>query len=198
MDSNEVDDLIKDLQNLYRTLRDKTREKYNRINPFYEDLFDWKERGRYWLGEDKNVTIYNSTTLVGDVKIGKNTWIGPFCSLDGNGGLSIGENCSISLGCQLVTHDSVKWALSGGKSPYEYAPISIGNNCYLGTYVMVRKGTTIGNHCLIGAGAVVTKDIPDNSIAVGIPAKVVGKVVVSNDGDVELVYDDKASSLEDL
>src|SRR5207302_3955069 len=104
-----------DLIALHRELRAETMRRYRRINPFYEDLFDWKERGAFWLGEDKGVTIYNSTSVVGDVKIGEHTWIGPFCSLDGNGGLSIGAFCSISLGCQLLTHDTVKWALSGGK-----------------------------------------------------------------------------------
>ena len=42
------------------------------------------------------MTIYDSTTVVGDVKIGENTWIGPFCSIDGGGGLEIGENCDIT------------------------------------------------------------------------------------------------------
>jgi acetyltransferase-like isoleucine patch superfamily enzyme len=178
------------LGELYSELRDHTHSRYNRINPFYEDLFDWRERGKYWLGEDKGVTIYNSTTVVGDVSIGEHTWIGPFCSLDGPGGLTIGRYCSISLGCQLLTHDTVKWALSGGKAEYEYAPTTVGDCCFLGSYVVVLKGVTIGNHCVIGAGAVVTKDVPDNSIVAGVPARRIGAVHFDEKGQVNLQYED--------
>jgi acetyltransferase-like isoleucine patch superfamily enzyme len=186
--------LLSDLKQVHEHLRAETRDKYRRINPFSEDLFDWKERGEYWLGEDRNVTIYNSTTLVGEVSIGKNTWVGPFCSLDGTGGLTIGESCSISLGCQLLSHDTVKWSLSGGVAPYEYAPIRIGDCCFLGVYSVVLKSVTIGDHCLIAAGAVVTKDVPSYSIVAGVPARTIGKVVIGENGEVELQFDKDAPS----
>lgn len=186
--------LWEDLRALHKHLRSETRGKYRRINPFYEDLFEWKERGAYWLGEDSNVTIYNSATIVGDVSIGKNSWIGPFCSLDGTGGLVIGESCSISLGCQILSHDTVKWSLSGGAAPYEYAPIKIGNCCFLGVYSVVLKSVTIGDHCLIGAGAVVTKDVPSHSIVAGVPARPIGKVLIHQKGQVELQFDKDTQS----
>lgn len=186
--TDETKQQWENLKELHRELRDETLLKHRRINPFYEDLFDWKERGKYWLGEDKGVTIYNSTSIVGDVSIGRDTWIGPFCSLDGSGGLSIGEFCSISLGCQLLTHDTVRWALSGGKAAYEYAPIRIGNCCFLGVHAVVVKGVTIGNHCLVGANSVVTRDVPDFAIVVGSPAREIGTVHVSDDGQVKLEY----------
>ena len=193
MDSMNSDpmqaELFKQFLQLHHTLRDYTRKEYNRINPFIEDVFDWKERGEYFFGKGKNITVYNTCTIVGNVEVGENTWIGPYTALDGNGGLKIGSFCSISAGVNIVTHDSVKYALSGGKIPYEYAPISIGNFCFIGTGAFISKGVTIGNHCLIGAGAVVTKDIPDNSIALGIPAMVKGKVVINADNKIEFCYD---------
>ena len=192
MDMREETRLLwENLKELHKNLRDFTMNKYNRINPFYEDLFSWKERGEYWLGEDKGVTIYNSATVVGDVSIGESTWIGPFCSLDGTGGLSIGSYCSISAGCQLITHDSVKWALSGGKSKYEYESIHIGDCCFLGSRVIVVKGVTVGNHSLVGAGAVVTKDVPDYSIVAGVPARRVGRVHLDGNEQVEFKYDNR-------
>jgi acetyltransferase-like isoleucine patch superfamily enzyme len=121
----ELESLWRQLKRLHRALRDHTYKRYSRVNPFVENLFDWKEKGEFFGG--KNVTIYDSTTIVGDVKIGDHTWIGPFCSLDGTAGLVIGRYCSISLGCQLLTHDTVKWALSGGKMSYEYANTKIGD-----------------------------------------------------------------------
>ena len=51
--------------------------------------------------------------------------------------------------------------------------ITIGNNVAFGQNVMILKGVTIGDNCFIGAGSIVTKDIPSNSIAVGIPCKVI-------------------------
>jgi hypothetical protein len=74
------------LLELHHWCRNYTRKNYDRINPFYEDLFDSSERGSYWTQEDKGITIYNSTTVIGDVEIGEHTWIGPFCLLDGGGG----------------------------------------------------------------------------------------------------------------
>lgn len=182
---NKLKDQLFELQ---KQLRQETMDKFNRVNPFVEDITDWKERGEFLFGKGKNITVYNTCTVVGNVKVGKNTWIGPYTALDGNGGLEIGENCSISSHVNIVSHDSVKWALSGGKHPYEYAPIKIGNCCFIGTGAMITKGVTIGNHCLIGAGAVVTKDIPDNSIVYGVPAKVVGMVEVNGES-VEFKYE---------
>ena len=189
MDVNErLEGLRADLQALHEHLRAETLERYGRMNPFAEDLFDWKERGRAWTRDDRGVTIYNSTTVVGEVTIGEDTWIGPYCSLDGSGGLSIGHHCSISLGCQLLTHDTVKWALSGGLAEYERAASSIGDCCFLGTYAVVLKGTTIGNRCVIGAGAVVSGAVPDDTIVAGVPARPIGRVEVGRDGHVQLRY----------
>jgi acetyltransferase-like isoleucine patch superfamily enzyme len=181
----ELVTLWKQLQTLHFKLRDFTKRKYNRVNPFTEDLFEWKEKGRFFGG--KNVTIYDSTTITGDVKIGDNTWIGPFCSIDGTGGLAIGVFCCISSGVRIVTHDTIKWSLSGGKTPYEHAPVVIGDCTFIGVESVVIRGVTIGKHCLIGANSVITSDIPDYSIALGSPAKIAGKVEIDRE-EVKLVY----------
>ena len=55
-------------------------------------------------------------------------------------------------------------------------PIHIGNDVWLGGNVTVLPGVKIGNNVVVGAGAVVTKDIPDNSLALGVPAKVVREI----------------------
>lgn len=52
-------------------------------------------------------------------------------------------------------------------------PITIGDECYIGNNVILLPGVTIGNHCIIGAGAIVSRDIPNNSVAVGVPARVI-------------------------
>lgn len=187
-----IDDSLKrlwiSLIELHHLCREHTKKNYQRINPFYEDIFDWSERGSYWAQETKHITIYNSATLIGNVKIGEHTWIGPFCLLDGGGELEIGRYCSISTGCQLLTHDTIKWALSGGKMPYEYAKTKIGNCCFLGSHAIINKGVTIGNHCVVGAGSVVTKDFKNNTIVGGVPARPIGTVKLGRNGKVDLVY----------
>jgi len=167
---------------------DYTKKKYDRINPFNEDIFDWKEKGTFCGG--KNVVIYDSTTIVGDVEIGDNTWIGPFCSLDGTGKLKIGEYCSISAGTQILTHDTVKYALSGGKHEYEYSPVIIGDCCFIGVHSIILKGVKLGNHCLVGANSVVNKSFEDFSIVAGVPGRKIGKVEIKAE-KVELCYFNK-------
>ena len=109
--------LARPLRGLGGKLRAHAWQEYGRVNPFVEDLFDWKEKGQFVRGMD--VTIYESSTVVGDVTIGDHTWVGPFCLLDGSGSLSIGSYCSISTGCQILTHDTIRWAVSGGRAPSE-------------------------------------------------------------------------------
>jgi len=179
--SDDIQKLHRQLIELNHQLREHTQKTYERINPFQEDLFPWKERGEFRFGKGKNITLYNSSTVIGDVEVGENTWIGPNTTLDGNGGLKIGKFCSISTGVHIWTHDTARWSLSGGKAEYEYSPVSIGDCCYLGTGAIVVRGVTIGNHCLIGAGAVVTESLPDYSIALGVPARVVGRAVVDGE-----------------
>jgi acetyltransferase-like isoleucine patch superfamily enzyme len=188
---DELKKLWGSLIELHHRCRDITRDKYDRLNPVYEDLFDWGERGAYWTGKDRGITIYNSATLLGDVKIGEHTWIGPFSLLDGGGGLEIGRYCSISTGCQVLTHDTVRWALSGGKMQPERNATRIGDCCFLGSHAIVTRGVTIGSHCLIAAGAVVTGDVDDFTIAGGVPARVIGQVVIDDDGKVNLIYSDE-------
>jgi acetyltransferase-like isoleucine patch superfamily enzyme len=186
----ELSSLLIRLNQLGKELNSLSREKFNRINPFIENIFDWKENGTQHFGEETNITVYNNTIIVGDVKVGNNTWIGPNTAIDGTGGVEIGKNCSISSGVQVLSHDTVKWAVSGGKQPYEYGRVSIGNCCFIGTNAIITKGVKIGNHCVIGAGSIVTKSVPDFSIVMGIPATVKGKVVLEGD-DVKLVFEAK-------
>jgi acetyltransferase-like isoleucine patch superfamily enzyme len=162
------------------------KRKYNRVVPLNDLVTDRWEKAQY-LGFGENTSIYDSSYVYGDVKVGKDTWIGPFTVLDGSGGLQIGSNCSISAGVHIYSHSTVLWAVSGGKEPYEYRQVSIGDNCFIGPQAIIQYGVSIGNSSIIGANSFVNKDIPDHAIAAGNPAKVIGEVIIKN-GSTELIY----------
>ncbi|MCU0851000.1 MAG: acyltransferase [Candidatus Thermoplasmatota archaeon] len=184
MDPEDTELWIK-LVAIHHKLRDYTKKKYNRMNPFIEDLFDWNEKGKYC--KSNNTTIYDSATIIGDVKIGDDVWIGPHCMIDGTGGLSIGHHSNISVGVKIFSHDTVKRALTGGKHQIEYAPVSIGNCCFIGTDTVILKGVTLGDRCLVGANSLVNKSFSANSVLAGIPAKKIGEVIVKNE-NVEIKF----------
>jgi len=167
--------LLAELRGLWSERHREVDTHYRRTLPFGDYIVDRWEKARR-LGFGDGTSIYDSVLVLGDVRVGSGTWIGPFVVLDGSGGLTIGSHCSISAGVQIYSHDTVKWALSGGTAPYEYSPTSIGDNCYIGPSAVVVKGVRIGNRCRIGAHSFVTADIPDGSAAHGAPCRVVGQV----------------------
>jgi acetyltransferase-like isoleucine patch superfamily enzyme len=101
--------------------------------------------------------------------------------------LEIGDHCSISSGVQIYSHETVEWALTGGKAKYRYAPTRIGNSCFIGSLTVIRMGVKIGDHVLIGAQSFVNKDLPAYSIATGCPAKIIGRVELAGD-QAKFVY----------
>ena len=148
------------------------------------------------LGFGDRTSMYHSSHIYGDVEVGANTWIGPFTLLDGTGGLHIGNNCSISAGVQIYTHDTVRWALSGGSEPYEYAAVEIGDCCHIGSQTVVAKGVRVGERSVIGACSFVNRDVPPYSIAAGTPCRVIGRVAVDSDGRVQLVFEERLESTD--
>ena len=157
------------------TLSNEKKKKWNRDLPFEELLFDRWERAKQ-LGFADGVSIYHNSYVYGDVKVGKETWIGPYTLIDGTGGLDIGEYCCISAGVQIYTHDTVRRFVSGGKEASDHAPVIIGDCCYLGPQSVIQSGVKIGKHSVIGTNSFVNKDIPPFSIVVGTPSKIVGQV----------------------
>lgn len=171
----------------------RLKASYDRSLPFADGLFDrWERAAR--LGFAEGSSIYNSSFVFGDVKVGRNTWIGPFTVLDGAGGsVSIGEFCSISAGVHIYTHDTVHWALSGGGLPKRSGPVAIGDRVYIGSQCVIRHGTTIGSGCVLAANSFINCDVAEGSIVGGSPARVIGRVMV-NGGNIELLFDNSADA----
>jgi len=158
------------LKRFFNYKRNKIKLKFNRVLPLNEQITDRWEKAIF-LGFGKNTSIYDSSLVIGDVKVGKDTWIGPFTILDGSGGLEIGDNCSISAGAQIYSHNTKKWAITGGKDEYEYAPTLIGDNCYIGPNSIIAYGVRLGVGCVVGANSFVNKSFYQGSKIAGCPAK---------------------------
>jgi len=176
-----------ELRKLYDDLRSQMRADWDRDLPLEELLFDRWDRARS-LGFGDGASIYHNSYVFGDVRVGRNTWIGPFTLLDGSGGLTIGEGCSISSGVQIYSHDTVRWAVSAGAVEAERDAVVIGDHTYIGGQTVVAKGVSIGAYSVIGACSFVNQDIPDHSVAVGVPCRAIGVVETGQDGTVTLAY----------
>lgn len=168
----ELAQLYEQLIKIQQQLGQGMQQKFNRSLPFADLLLDRWERAKF-LQFGEGTSIYDSSHVFGNVKVGENTWIGPFTILDGSGGLTIGNNCSISAGVQIYSHDTVQWAITGGKAAYEYEATFIGNNCYLAPNVIIAKGVQLGDGCIVGANSFVNKSFSAGCKIAGTPAKLI-------------------------
>lgn len=91
--------------------------------------------------------------------------------------ITIGQNVWITAGCQLLCHQrdlsQYRQGIPVMDLPLKYAPIVIEDGAHIGIGSIIMPGVTIGKGAVIGAGSVVTKDIPQYCVAVGVPAKVI-------------------------
>ena len=134
-----MDVMINKLIEFFYSKRQNMKDKYDRVLPFGDYINDRWEKASF-LGFGAGTSVYDNVVVLGDVKVGTNTWIGPNVILDGSGKLEIGSNCSISAGVQIYSHDSVKWAISSGEDDYSYGKTTIGDDCYIGPNAIIQKG----------------------------------------------------------
>jgi acetyltransferase-like isoleucine patch superfamily enzyme len=154
MEEDKLTELKKEIFNL----RKKMKEKFNRHVSIPDLISDrWETAEFYNFG--KGTSCYNNVLIIGDVKVGKNCWIGPNVILDGSGGLEIGDFVSISAGVQIYSHHTVKWSNSMGKHSTERKPTKIGSGVYIGPNSIIQMGVDIEDEVIIGAMSFVNKNI---------------------------------------
>jgi maltose O-acetyltransferase len=119
-----------------------------------------------WINEVQNISI------------GSNAFIGKSVILNAYDKINIGENCGIAAGCKLITgnHKYKDPSLSFREQGFEYKPINLHRNVWLGYNVIILPGVDLGENCVVAAGSVVTKSFPDNSLIGGNPAKIINKI----------------------
>lgn len=103
---------------------------------------------------------------------GKGTFVNHNCYFMDGGTINIGENVFIGPFCGFYTASHPLKYKDRNKGLERALPITVGDNCWFGANVSVLQGVTIGKGCVIAAGSVVTKDLPDNCLAAGVPATV--------------------------
>ena len=141
-------------------------------------IYQAEDGGPVQLGD--RVGILRDTAIEtgfgGSVSIGRSTWIHPRGQVNAYvGSIHIGSGVDIAPNCAFYAYDH---GFAPDKTVREQplqtkGDIVIGDNAWLGVGVIVLSGVKIGNGAVIGAGSVVTRDIPDNAIAFGVPAQVI-------------------------
>lgn len=160
------------IRQFLEALARRKKDQYNR-RVSIGDLLTERGDNAAMYGFGEGTTMYDNVLVLGDVKVGRHTWIGPGCILDGSGGgLEIGDHCSISAGVQIYTHHTVRRSISLGVDPVDYAPTKIGNGVYIGPNSIVQMGVTIGDQSVIGSNSLVNRNIPAGARAYGSPARI--------------------------
>lgn len=129
---------------------------------------------RFWLGEKSVIESYCCiNNAVGDVTIGNYTRIGIHCTVIGP--VCIGNNVNLAQGITVtaLNHNFEDTSMRIDEQGISTKPVIISDDVWIGANAVILPGVTIGRHSVVAAGAVVTKDVPDNSLVAGIPAKVI-------------------------
>ena len=141
-------------------------------------------RGRIHIGDrfqQFNGTVRSElvTQEGGVIDIGNRVFLNYGTSLSAHHRITIGSGCQIASYVCMMDND---YHRAGDLTkPGESAPIVLEDNVWLAVRVIVLKGVTIGCNAVVGAGSVVTKDIPPNCLAAGVPAKVVRRFDTETD-----------------
>lgn len=107
--------------------------------------------------------------------IGDGCWIGQQCFLHSAGGIVLGRNVGVGPGAKILTseHDLSDVARPILHAPVTFAPVTVGDGADLGAGCILLPGVRVGVGVQVGAGAVVTQDVPDFAVVVGVPARVI-------------------------
>ncbi len=147
------------------------------------------KQGIYWIARryillkslsnkvGDNVSIHEGVFLKNlfNLSLGNNVSIHPMCYIDSIGGISIGNDVSIAEGVSLISFEHKFNDINSciKDQGLELKKIIISNNVWIGAKATILSGVKIGSGAIIAAGAVVTKDVEENSIVGGIPAKII-------------------------
>jgi acetyltransferase-like isoleucine patch superfamily enzyme len=188
----ELDDLLEALnagqtiagdsplhQVMHRVSQDALRIT-GELNGGYQEPSRVRELLAQLIGKpvDETVTVFPPfySDFGRNIHLGQRIFINSGCKFQDQGGVTIGDDC-------LIGHNTVLATLNHDLAPSRRAdmhpaPVVIGRNVWIGSNVTVLPGVTIGDNAVVAAASVVTKDVPENTIVVGSPARVVRTLTV--------------------
>ena len=155
----------------------------NKISSLYWLIIYSRYRNIYTLDQTfrfngKFIYLYGE----GDIKAGRESYIGEFSSLQAAKGYSvkIGRSCQISHNVRVYTQTArADSDFSLDEQPQKYGDVTFGDYCWVGANVFINPGVAIGENSVVGANSVVTKDIPPFEIWGGVPAKLLRRKAVA-------------------
>lgn len=160
----------------------KTSQEALRITAELNGRYQEPERVRQLLSQligqevDESVTVFPPfySDFGKNITLGKRIFINAGCKLQDQGGVVIGDGCLIGHNTVMATlnHD----LSSSKRADMHPAAITIGRNVWIGSNATILPGVTIGDNAVVAAAAVVTKDVPENAVVMGAPARVVRSV----------------------
>jgi acetyltransferase-like isoleucine patch superfamily enzyme len=111
------------------------------------------------------------------IRIGNNVFLAHGVWMHGAGGITIGDDASIGPYTVIVStqHEHVAGGIRQGE--LLHGPIHLKKGAYIGSHVVILKNVTLGENAMVAPGSVISRDVPDNAMAVGNPARVVMRPV---------------------
>lgn len=158
----------------------KIRAVFNRVSAI--------ERAEY-VKQNNLVTIGEGCEIYSNVNFGSEPYL-----------IKLGNKVRITAGTKFITHDGGMWVirnLGWNKNADYVKPIIIGDNVMIGINSIIMPGVTIGSNVVIGAGSIVTRDIPDNSVAVGSPARVICSIDEYYSKNKDNIYETKQMNYDE-
>ena len=157
----ELEKSIKQTQLLFNV--NHTMPMTEEYNSLINELF---EMG---IGQNSTVSTPLSGTSFDNVKIGNNVFINSNCLMMARGGITIEDDVMLAANVQLLSNNHDEY----DRQVLICDEITIKKGAWIGAGVSILPGVKIGKYAIVGAGAIVTKDVPDYAVVVGIPARVV-------------------------
>ncbi len=155
--------------------------EFNALKPSARDAQE-KILRRIFGKAGKNIAVntpfwcdYGYNTTVGDFFFANHN-----CQILDGGKVTFGNHVFIAPNCTFTTAEHALDAAQRNEGLEVALPITVGDNVWIGASVTVLGGVTIGDNCVIGAGSVVTKSIPSNSLALGVPCRVIRQITDSD------------------
>lgn len=133
-----------------------------RINSIFRYAYR-KMIGEFKYAKKHGLVAGSGCTCMGNVNFGSEPYL-----------ITLGNNVRISGDVRFVTHDGGTWAFRRelkDEVVVRYGRITVGDDTFIGLRSIIMPGVAIGKNCVIGAGSIVTHDVPDRTVVVGIPAR---------------------------